>query len=343
MRQMSTSNESDFTPAGPDCSKVGPTPMKARRGISRFCSALLFSVFLFPGPATADAKDARPQLASIVVPDTPTLIAPGIISTRMGEYSPTFDPGRNELYFMRRTPGKFDYTIYVSRFNGNQWSLPEVAPFSGQHRDAAPYLSPTGEQLFFDSRRPAVGLKEDSISLWRVRRKDSGWSSPELLREPSSNTQPISRAGADEFGPAVDVEGTLYFYSFRPPFRDGSRYIASADEHLEVAVEKNIPDPSSPTFVSYLYISPDGATAVMDGRSRFRNDGDIFFSCRQADGTWGAPLPLFDSEASEGGPFLTADGSMLLFSSPRETGDPRSDSANLYMMSTSALPVPCSD
>ncbi len=45
----------------------------------------------------------------------PRLVAPGIVSTANGEYHPSFHAGRSELFFMRRTPGRFDYTLYVSR------------------------------------------------------------------------------------------------------------------------------------------------------------------------------------------------------------------------------------
>lgn len=291
-------------------------------------------------PATAGAQQAR-----LDAPQTPTLLAPGLVSTTQGEYSPTLDLRRGELYFMRRTPGAFDYTIYVSRFAEGRWLPPEVAPFSGTFRDAAPYLDPSGTQLFFDSRRPAEGFDDDSISLWRVRRDGDGWSAPELLRAPSENPPQPEKAGADEFGPAVDAAGTLHFYSFRAPYRGGRRYVATGDAYEAITLERGIADPSARTFVSYLYLSPDGRTAVMDGRAEGRRDGDLFFACRQPDGTWSParPLPGVNTRAEEQGPWLTADGSLLLFSSTRSTGDPAATTANLYIVSTASLPVPCTD
>ena len=295
------------------------------------------AVLLFFSAETVE-QDAR-----LVASDTPVLLAPGVVSTTQGEYSPTLDHRRGELYFMRRTPGQFDYTIYVSRLEAGRWSAAEMAPFSGAFRDAAPYLDPSGHQLFYDSRRPAEGLDAGSINLWRVTRQGAGWSAPELLRAPSENPPPVDGVGADEFGPAVDGAGTLYFYSFRPPFRAGARYTARGEAYEAVTLERGLADPSAPTFVSYLYLSPDGRTALMGGRADGRRDGDLFYACRQPEGAWSEarPLPGVNTTAGEQGPWLTADGRLLLFSSTRPTGNPASASSNLYLMSTETLPVPC--
>lgn len=304
-------------------------------------SVLLALTVLWGGLENTYAQDAAPDASRITASETPTLIAPGVVSTAMGEFNPALDLRRNELYFMRRTPGQFDYTLYVSRFEGARWSEPEVVSFSGQYRDDAPYLSPDGQQLFFDSRRPADGFDGTSISLWRVVRDSLGWSGPEFLRGPSVSAPETDKDGEDEFGPAVDATGTLHFYSFRRPFRGGARYIAQPEAYEEVELERTLPDPSAQTFVSYLYLSPDGRTAIMDGLASGRRDSDLYFSCRGASGTWSAPrpLPVVNTNASEGGGWLTADGSLLLFGSSRNA---TRDSGNLYMVSTSSLPVPCS-
>ncbi|MTB51775.1 hypothetical protein [Lewinella sp. W8] len=64
----------------------------------------LFSIFSPVQPEGPTANGFPHRYAD----DEVHLIAPGLVSTKMGEYSPTFDPARNELYFMRRTPGVFD-------------------------------------------------------------------------------------------------------------------------------------------------------------------------------------------------------------------------------------------
>lgn len=270
----------------------------------------------------------------------PAPIAPGVVSTRDGEHSPTLDVERGELIFMRRTPGLFDYTLYSSRWDGSTWTEPTALPFSGDGRDAGSYLDPTGETLYFDSRRPVDGLARNSINIWRAERAADGWADPVLVEGPSRNPATANAAAVDEFGPAVDGAGTLYVYSFRAPYRAGTRVVSQGPEFTGATPDASIPDPSQPTFVSYLYVSPDGRTAIMEGRGAEGAGSDLYYSCRCDDGTWTAaePLPRASGPGYEGGPWMTPDGSMLLFSREVEGQETGPD---LYLMSTEGLPIPC--
>ena len=249
----------------------------------------------------------------------------------------------SELFFMRRTQGLFDYTIYISKFDGVNWSFPTVAPFSGVNRDDAPYLQPNGEYLYFDSARPAQGLASNSINLWRTRRTEKGWSEPELLRSPSESPNQSSTAGADEFGPAIDEKGNLYFYSFRSPYREGARYVAQAPQFDQIKRDRNLPDPSYPTFVSYLYISPDSKTALIEGRDPNGRERDLFYACQRVDGSWSQALSLdaVNTPAMESDGGLSTDGKILVFSSTRASNNTSAGDSNLYWMSTNELPIPC--
>jgi hypothetical protein len=279
------------------------------------------------------------NLSQLYPGDQVYLLAPGKISTQMGEYSPTLDTKRNELYFMRRTPGVFDYTIYRSILSQPGWASPEVVSFSGQYRDAAPYLSPDGNTLLFDSRRPHPSVNSESISLWSTRRTAKGWEEPAIIKALSENPADEPEVGQDEFGPAIDARGNIYAYSFRQPYRGGARYLKSARDEEAIQLDFSIPDPSASTFVSYLYISPDGTFAVMEGRAKGRRDTDLFCSCKQADGKWTGPVevPGVNTRANEGGPFITADGKFLLFTSNRRTVKDTAKNANLYLTRAKSL------
>ena len=159
---------------------------------------LVALVVICCGTPQAVTQEQEAKSSKFSIGNKPELIAPGIVSTKMGEYSPTFDVKRKELYFMRRTPELFDYTIYYSKFDGAGWSSPEVAPFSGKFRDAAPYLNPAGDEIFFDSARPVEGLAKNSINLWRAVRVGGSWGEAKLLRVPSENLPQKDRAGEDE-------------------------------------------------------------------------------------------------------------------------------------------------
>ena len=90
-----------------------------------------FLILLFCSGTSVTGQEANSQLSAQYTASQPTLIAPGLISTTAGEYSPTYDSDRDELYFMRRTPGQFDYRIYVSRLTPAGWTEPVIASFSG--------------------------------------------------------------------------------------------------------------------------------------------------------------------------------------------------------------------
>ena len=267
------------------------------------------------------------------------LLAPGVISTGQAEFHPTYDLSRNELYFMRRTPGIFDYTIYCTKLTEAGWSEPVIAPFSGQFRDAAPYLAPDGATLFFDSSRPDPRVAENSINLWSTKRTETAWNQPVLLQEASENEAGEPVAGRDEFGPAVDQSGRLFFYSFRRPFRGGSHYIAYPPDYQKVTRKPDLPDPSAPTFVAYLYISPDGKIALLEGRARGRSDRDLYCACLDEKGKWGNPVEIssVNTPSEEGQPALTSDGRYLLFTSNRPTGASGALNDNLYIVPASEI------
>ena len=283
------------------------------------------------------AQDASSNLKA---PSTPTVLAPGVISTTQSEFSPMLDMNRQTLYFMRRTPGVFDYTIYASTYDNEGWTTPVVASFSGTYRDDAPYLSPDGTRMFFDSDRPAAGLPDKSINLWYTDLQDGEWTTPQLLDTPSRNKPASSSAGEDEFGPAIDANGVLYFYSFRPPFRGGARYEAQPPNYDEIKRSTALPDPSAQTFVGYLYLSPDGKTAILEGWGKER---DLFYACRQLDGTWSEAqqLPLVNTDGIESNGWLSDDGQILIYSSTMPVAEAQARNSNIFWMSTDTLPIPC--
>jgi Tol biopolymer transport system component len=269
------------------------------------------------------------------------LIAPGKVSTNFGEHSPTFDVHSNELIFMRRTPGQFDYTLYSSTLSSDEWSEPIIVEFSGKFRDAAPYFSPNGQNLVFDSKRPSTELTKDSINIWQVnRRADGGWSEPFTLGYASSNGKDETKAGRDEFGPLLTDENKLLFYSFRQPKRGGAYYQADADSTPQMKNE--IPDPSASTFIAYLTLSKDGNTAVMEGRGQGSSATDLYYACK-SNGKWSeaTPLTAVNTKFGEGTPFITADSRWLWFASSKPTSTGNTDGLNIYRVSTQNLPIPC--
>src|SRR5262245_27783380 len=87
-----------------------------------------------------------PDRAAGPLPE-PALFGEGVVSTGEYESHPAFAPDGRTLYFVRSTPEFTGWTIYVTYHADGRWSAPKVAPFSGKHRDADPFITADGRQL----------------------------------------------------------------------------------------------------------------------------------------------------------------------------------------------------
>lgn len=72
------------------------------------------------------------------------------------------------------------------KYNGQEWSAPEVADFSGEYSDADPFITADGRYLYFVSKRPIDNLQTPKTDwdIWRMEKIDGEWTNPERL-EPS--------------------------------------------------------------------------------------------------------------------------------------------------------------
>src|SRR5262245_59376911 len=96
----------------------------------------------------------------------PMLFGEGIVSTGEFESHPAFTPDGRTRYFVRSTPQFTDWTIYVAQHADGRWSPPKVAEFSGKHRDADPFITADGKQLYFISDRPDDGQPKKDMDIW---------------------------------------------------------------------------------------------------------------------------------------------------------------------------------
>lgn len=139
---------------------------------------------------------------------TPTIFAPGLISTGMYERDIAISPNGNELYYSL-FQGDWNTIMMVKRIDG-VWQEPVVAPFA---RDtmfffAEPALSIDGKKIFFLSTKP----RENEVAkggwsnqnIWVCERQTNGnWGEAKPL--------PQNINELDEFYPSLTNDGTLYF------------------------------------------------------------------------------------------------------------------------------------
>ena len=245
--------------------------------------------------------------ANIIAPGAkPVTFIPGVVTTAVDEFAPSFTHDGNTVYF---SSGSTE--IYFSkRVNGN-WSKPKVATFSGKWDDMDAFISPDGKRLYFSSRRPLDGAPQDkpqkNAHIWYVDHlSDDNWSPPHHLEAP------VNLEGIDNYAPSVSRSGTLYFFSPRRDMnnRGKSYYAKWLGDHFD---EPKVLSLNGPNYVKDPFISPDERYLIFAS-----NDG-LYISYRNGD-RWSASQKL-GPEVNNGdncsSPYVSPDGKMLYYSSDR--------------------------
>lgn len=248
---------------------------------------------------------------------TPTLFAPGIISTDKRELNSVFTPDGDEFYFAY-SEGSGQYTIMVTKQVDGLWGPPEIASFSTEHSNVDLAISHDGQRVYFGSNRPRTGTepRDNGFDLWMAERDGSGWGKP-------TNLGPVVNSDGHQIYPTVTRDGTLYFQTDRPGGFGGrdiyrSRLIAgeyATPENLGASINTGGDEGD-------VLIAPDESWMIVSaqGREDSLGSGDLYVSFRRSDGTWtktmnmGAPI---NSSSIDFCPMLSPDGRFLFFSSGR--------------------------
>lgn len=255
----------------------------------------------------------------------PVVFAPGVISGPANEASPVFTPDGATVYFTRSNSS--DNVILVAHREGDGWSQPTIAPFSGQWRDLEPAMAPDGSYLIFASSRPlpGTGKQPDGFwggtvhpgrggNLWRVDRTATGWSVPTHLPDT------VNRNGST-FGPSVTANGDLFFTDV---FGDSKRSHLFYSEYRDGAYGAPQPMPFTDDRWSDVdeTVSADGSFMVFSSTRPPTppQQMDLFIVFRK-DGKWGEPMHLPDAINHQGGIIearLGPDSHTLYFTSGYE-------------------------
>lgn len=258
----------------------------------------------------------------------PELVQPGVISTEGNETFPAVDPVDGSLWFSTYGGGFDQQTIHVAArsASGEGWSEPVVAPFSGRWGDRAPRFGPDPELLYFTSNRPVAGDgTPGDMNIWRVKRTEGGWGTPELVGAPVRSTEPDIHAAVTEDG--------IWLASRRPGTLGASDIFriahgASEAEHLG-------PPVNDEHSQSDLWVSADERVMILvvtDHPDGLGGD-DLYLSRHDGDG-WSPPEnlgPGINTAEYEYGPTVSPDGAFLYFTSHRN------GSADVYRIPAEAV------
>ena len=118
------------------------------KNIYRIVKSMLVSLSLLWCAGMVSASDRGGSLV---------LIGPGVISTDSREFATSLPPDGNSLYFNRSAiPGVWQ--IWVSEKQGERWGAAVKVTFSdNRYSDMDPFVSRSGDRLYFSSDRPLPG------------------------------------------------------------------------------------------------------------------------------------------------------------------------------------------
>lgn len=241
---------------------------------------------------------------------------PGLISTDIIEYYTAFTPDGDIVYFVRRDAVWGDFNdktpgyIYRSELKAGKWLEPELADFSGDHSDGAPFISPDGQYFFFTSKRPQENKATLDTDIWIMRKTASDWSAP----------IPLSgdiKSDKTEFSPVLTSSGNLYFASMRDGgFGQGDIY---ACEFRDGACNntRNLGKQINSAGGEWnVFVDPEETYMIFEASGRIpgKNNGDFYISFKEK-GIWQQAMYMnaLNTEGSDLAARLSPDGKTLYF------------------------------
>ena len=270
---------------------------------SRLQNFLLFPCLIF-GFTPRSSAEAQPRI-----------FAEGIISTGDHESHPAFSPDGGTLMFVKMAPDFSKWTLFVSYDGKSGWSEPEIAPFSGQYWDADPFFTKDGKTLYFISNRPAKpGDPPKDFDIWKVEKKERGWSDPVQLPPPINSE-------SSEYYPTLADNGSMYFGSRRNGGKGATDIYLSRLEDGTYLTAVNIGEAINTSGNEFEpFIAPDESFLIFMATPTEALDQTDLWISYYLEGRWTKALKLpapFNSEAMEFSPMISLDGTQLFFSSSR--------------------------
>ena len=233
------------------------------------------------------------------------------INSEYDEYYPSMSTDGNTLIFTRRIGRDEDF--YCSKKINGVWQKAQrmPAPLNSDYNEGALSVTPDNGFVFFTRDCNQTGF--GGFDIYISKKAGDKYLAPNNLGE-------VINTGSKESQPSFSSDGkTLYFMTVR---KDG---IGGCDLYASELTDKGWTTPKNlGTHINteaneqFPFIHPDNQTFyfVSNGKPGM-GLGDIFYSRRKPDGSWGEAVNIgypINTEEDERGIFVTADGKKAIIS-----------------------------
>jgi len=244
---------------------------------------------------------------------TPALLGPPV-NVGSTEYGASISADGLELYYDAWTGGQTDVWVATRATRDDGWvaGAPLGPAVNGSSFEWSPRISADGLELYFERYRSSTST---DIYVARRSRPQDTWQLAERLNV-SFNGSGINTIGS------LSVDGLELYYT-----NSGRLCVATRTTRDSAWKESKVLTPN--VSGEYPAISPDGLLLLFSSSSLPGGLGglDIWMMARVTrDGDWSAPVnlgPPLNSEGTERRPWISYDGSRVLFTSGAPFEGPR--------------------
>lgn len=255
------------------------------------------------------------------VPFNPELLGPGV-NTASDEYFPMLTADGQTLIFTRRD-GEDENFYQSQRKTGATEDWEKAEPIEGVNtpmNEGAQAISPDGSWLVFTACDRRNDGSQGSCDLYWSQKKAEGWTPPVPFSQ-------VINSPAWESQPTISADGKTIIFSSNRSGAKGGRDLWETHRLPggKWSAPANLGDTlNTPESEAFPFLHPDGQTLYFtsDGHPGMGGD-DIYFSRKQADGSWGKPQNLgfpINTKGNEGNLVTSLDGQTAYFSASRPGG-----------------------
>ncbi len=191
--------------------------------------------------------------------------------------------GHEIMFSAQSVMGNLSAIITIKK-EGEKWSIPQVASFSGQYFDLEPFFSNDGLKIYFVSTRPldaSLNTSKD-FDIWYAERSslNDDWSQPINMGSPINTEH-------GEFYPSIANNGNFYFTRDNPNLKRKDDIYKSTFTNGIYSEPEMLPDTINSAGYEYnAFIAPDESYLIYGcyNKQEGYGSGDLYISYRTDDG-----------------------------------------------------------